>query len=446
MKTKILFPLLVFFLSTMQTFAQTIHGEKLDSLLALLSAKDKAMGSLAVLEDGQLTYNNTIGFVENDPYTMASNNKTKYRIGSISKMFTAVLVFQLIDEGRLQLTTTLDTYYPQIPNAKKITIAHMLSHRSGIHNFTSDSSYSGWMTSPKTKEELVAIIASYKPDFNPDKQTEYSNSNYVLLGYILEDILFKPYNAILQSRICSRIGLNDTYFGNKTDITKNECYSFFHDGGWKKAPETDMSIPHGAGAIVSTSSDLVRFIHALYNGKLISEASLDCMQKTIENNLGMGMMTFPYNDLKLYGHGGAIDGFTSLLVYSPEHKLAVAYTSNGTVFSGNDIVIRTLNNFFDKADKLPEFTVYDLKSEDMDQYTGVYSSSAIPIKITIKKENDKLFGQGTGQPAFPLEPVARDVFTFDRAGIKMTFNPSDHSFILEQGGGKFYFTRDQKTE
>jgi CubicO group peptidase (beta-lactamase class C family) len=136
---------------------------------------------------------------------------------------------------------------------------------------------------------------------------------------------------------------------------------------------------------VSTPSDLVKFISALFAGQLVSDKSLNQM-KTIKDGLGMGMQQFPCENKTLYGHAGAIDGFGSMLCYFPDEKLAVSYCSNGTVYSINDILLRTINIYFNKPEKLPEFTTYNVKSEELDQFTGVYSSPQIPLKLTITKK------------------------------------------------------------
>jgi len=441
MKTKLFIPLLTaLFVNAAVMNAQTFNKAKADSLLSLLSEKNKAMGSLAVSEKGNLVYTRAIGFADVSGKKPSGVN-TKYRIGSISKMFTATLIFQLIEEGKLELSTTLDKFYPSVANAGKVTIGNMLSHRSGIHSFTNDQAYQKWMTSPKTREEMISIISEGKIEFEPDTKTEYSNSNFVLLGYIVEDLRKKSYNEILQKHICAKAGLNDTYYGGKTDISKDESYSYRLMSNWDLQPETDMSIPHGAGAIVSTASDLVRFAGALFTGKLVSEKSLDQM-KNIKDGMGMGMQKFPYENKTVFGHSGGIDGFSSLLCYFPEEKLAVCYISNGTVYSVNDVVLKTINISFNKPDNLPEFTTYLLKPEELERYPGVYSSPQIPVKITLFNNNGKLFGQGTGQSAFPLEATAKDNFKFETAGITIRFDPVKPEFVMEQGGGKFTFTKE----
>jgi len=298
------------------------------------------------------------------------------------------------------------------------------------------------MLQPKTRNEMVDIIAATKPDFEPDARTEYSNSNFLLLGYIVEDLYKKPFNEILQEHICKKAGLTDTYYGGKIDPARNESHSYRFISSWEKQPETDMSIPHGAGAIISTPTDLVKFIYALFNDQLVSKTSLANMLTIKDASLGMGIMQLPYESKKVYGHGGAIDGFNSILCYMPEEKVAFSYISNGTAYAVNDILLRTINNYFGKYDKLPEFKTYEVNPQDLEQYAGVYASTQIPIKVTITARDGKLFGQGSGQPEIPLEGADKDVFKFEPAGIVMIFHPAQNEFILEQGGGKFTFTRE----
>lgn len=348
------------------------------------------------------------------------------------------MIFQLVEDGKLKLTDTLDKFYPDIPNAKKITIANLLSHRSGLHDFTGDADFPTWLAKPKTQSEMLAVIAKGKPDFEPDAKQVYSNPNYVLLGYIVEKASGKSYQAALKEKITARIGLSNTYLGGKTNAADNESFSYDYIGNWNLSSETDMSIPGGAGALVSTPTDLTKFIEALFNLKLVSETSLNQMKTN-----SMGMFPYPLGDKKLYGHTGGIDGFNSMLVYLPEEKLSVAYVSNGTVYPINDIMLGVFRIYQNKPFIIPTFEAIAVKSEDLDKYTGVYSSAEMPLKITVTKENGALFAQATGQSAFPLEATAKDKFKFDPAGVVMEFDTEKSQMILMQGGGKYLFTKDK---
>jgi CubicO group peptidase (beta-lactamase class C family) len=424
------------------SYSQSFNTLKLDSLLKLLEENNKTMGSLAFSKNGNILYTKAIGYSMITPQQkIAATEKTKYRIGSITKMFTATLIFQLIDDGKLDITTTLDKYFPTVPNANTITIGNMLNHHSGIHSFTDDSTYLKWMTEPKTHKEIIRIISASQPEFEPGSKAIYSNVNFILLGYIIEKIINKSYGEVLQEKICSKIGLNDTYYGGKTDVTKNESYSFKYTADWEQQSETDLNIPHGAGAIVSTPSDLIKFIDALFAGQLISETSLNNM-KTITDGIGKGIYRFPY-DQALYGHGGTIDGYNALLCYLPGEKLAVAFCSNGTNYSTNDIILGVLQIYFNRPYSLPVFSTYTVDPEELDKYLGVYSNTQIPLKITIAKNNGKMTGQATGQPAFPLEPAAEHVFKFDMAGIVIKFIPDKNQLLLEQSGRTFIYTKNK---
>ena len=166
------------------------------------------------------------------------------------------------------------------------------------------------------------------------------------------------------------------------------------------------------------------------------------MMKTMTDSYGMGMFQMPFYERKGYGHNGAIDGFGSAVGYFPEDSLAIAYCTNGQVYGMNDILIGVLSIYFNKAYSLPTFTRIEVKSEDLDQYIGLYSSSDLPIKITISKNGSTLQAQATGQSSFPLEANAPGIFSFQPAGIVMEFNPGKNEMTLKQGGGSYVFRKE----
>ena len=169
----------------------------------------------------------------------------------------------------MDLNQSIQKFFPAIAHADQITIKTLLSHRSGIANFTDDKDYRTWDTQPRTEAEMVALIAKGGSDFQPDSKAKYSNSNYVLLSYILEKTYQQSYAALLKSKITKPQGLECTYFGGKINTANNEAFSYSYEGQWKKTTETDMSIPMGAGGIVSSPTDLVKFSDALFYGKTI---------------------------------------------------------------------------------------------------------------------------------------------------------------------------------
>lgn len=433
---------LLLLLPTAAIQAQTLNTAKMDSLFLGLVQHNKAMGSIAISQNGKPVYAKAFGYADVANQLQATP-QTRYRIGSVTKMFTATLVFQLIEKKKLSLATTLDQYYPPIPNAAKITIGDLLSHRSGIHNFTDADDYTSYNTKPKTETEIIDLIVKGGSDFTPNEKSAYSNSNYVLLGYIIEKLYNQPYKEVLAAQILKKAGLTNTYYGAKINTTANEALSYhYSDSSWVLEPETDMSIPGGAGAIVATPSDLTRFIRFLFEGKLVSSGNLELM-KIIKDDYGMGMFQVPFHDKAAYGHTGGIDGFSSLLLHFPKENVSIAYCSNGMNYNMNDILIGALSIYFDKPYTIPDFKPFVLKAEDLDQYTGTYTSTELPLKITLTRDVNTLFAQATGQSAFPLSPSGQDQFRFDQAGIEMIFAPAQKQFTLKQGGKTYLFTKEQ---
>jgi CubicO group peptidase (beta-lactamase class C family) len=214
-----------------------------------------------------------------------------------------------------------------------------------------------------------------------------------------------------------------------------------YQGAWKLESETDMSIPAGAGGIVSTATDLVKFSHALFNGKLLQPASLELM-KTLQDNFGLGLIQIPFYERKALGHTGGIDGFNSVFTYFSDGSISYAMVSNGVNYNTNLISIAVMSAVFNKPYQLPTFTTYVVTAEDLAQYPGSYASKQIPLKITIKQSNGALVAQASGQAPFPLEPVQRHRFRFEQAGVVIEFNPEEKSFVLKQGGGQYTFVKE----
>jgi D-alanyl-D-alanine carboxypeptidase len=455
MKRKIWFRNTVFWIaattlfSTLPASAQSLNPgqSKLDTYLKTLNDSNKIMTAVYVSEYGSPRYEYYSGFASVEDNVPISE-KTRFRIGSISKTFTAVLVMQLVEAEKLSLDTKLDTFYPDVPNAKDITIKQLLSHRSGIFNFTDDLGYMNYMTTPQTQAQMLARIQAYKPLFEPDSRHQYSNSNYVLLGFILEDIYEKSLVDIIAEQITQPLKLDDTYYGNSIEIEENEASSYRFSGSWEKQPETHMSVPHGAGSIVSTAKDTNQFFADLFAGKLISPASLTAMMQ-MEDGYGLGMIVAPFGDQKFHGHFGNIDGFASAAGYNTKDGLTITVLSNAVNYSFNDVLIAVLRRMYDQDIEIPDFTAkpIELGEDVLAAFEGKFSSAQIPIGIRFWVEDGKLMSQGDGQNAFPLVAYSDTEFRFEQAGIRIRFEqPSSKtgkssSFTLYQGGGAFLFNR-----
>ncbi len=412
-------------------FSQQTKFQKIDSLLTFLHANNKFMGSIALRENDKIVFAKAYGYAD-----VATNKKletdTKLKIGSITKTFTATIIMQLIDEKKLTLDTKLSKFYPQISNAEKITIHHLLHHRTGIPDFLNDDPNSGdYIFTENKKEDIISRISAYESAFEPNAKFKYSNSNYNLLGYVIEDVTKKSFSDNLNDRIVKKIGLKNTYFPLKTDLAKNESFSFVFDGKvWEKSPEWTSSFTYSAGAMCSTPSDLTAFMNGLFSGKLVSKEALEQMT-LLEDNYGKGLFNAPFNNIKYYGHNEGIENFRAVVGYDPITNFGYSLIVNGDNFERNKILLGVLSLYFQMPYEFPNVKDFAVSKEVLAKYIGTYSSPTFPMKITITEENGVLFAQATGQSSFPLSAKSETEFAFLAAGIKIVF--AENQLTLKQG-------------
>lgn len=438
---KLLLPMLVV-LSGCLVSAQTNNKfKKLDSLFNTIHSNDLGMGSMSIFSNGDEIYQRSIGYsdVENNN---KANATTRYRIGSITKPFTAVIIMQLLEEEKLEMDMHIDKFFPEIPNSNKITIEHLLRHESGLFNVTDDEDFKTWMVKPQTRKEMLARFIKNGTVFQPGEKAIYSNTNYLLLSYIAEEIENKSYAEVVEERIVDKLDLKNTFYGGKIDPDKNHARSYVKsEDSWVETPETDMTVPMGAGGLVSTPEDLNSFFYNLFEGNLISKSSLKAMTTT-KDGIGMGLMKLPFNNLEVYGHAGGIDGFSSIAVHIPEEKLSAAYTANASDYPMNTLFIGAMKIILGMEYDLPDFELKKtMEPEILDQYNGTYGSAEFPIDVTIFHKKGILYAQGTGQPPLPLDAMGKDTFKADSHMLKLIFFPVEDRMLLEQGGQKADLTR-----
>ena len=441
---KTIFTLLLFWL-TVQTMQAQTDTAKLNQLFAQYDHYQKAMLSTCIMDHGKLVYHQSIGY-SNVAQQHKANEETRYHIGSITKMFTSVIVFQLAEEKKLSLDDKLNQYFPSLPNSSKITIAELLGHRSGLFNFTDDSLYGSYMEKPMSDKQLLALFEKQPSEFEPDSKAAYSNTNYVVLSMIIEKVSGRSYASAVKNRICKKINLKHTEVDTRDLKDTHIARSYtFEDKQWKASTITDPSVPRGAGAILSTPDDLCTFITALFENKLISEASVQAMT-TIQDNYGKGIFEIPFGKRKGFGHTGGIDGFESMLAYFPEDKMAFCITGNGWNYVMNDAAIALLSIYYKIPYTIPSFEKRVLDKQASLSIEGIYNNSSIGMKITIRKEGDAITAQATGQSAFTLDKISELEYKFDAAKIHIEFirdaSQQILSFKLKQNGMDLSFEKE----
>ncbi len=419
---------------------------KLNELLQSYHDNQKVMMGICLSQNGNPVYTRNVGYADVE-HKIESDSNTRYHIGSISKMFTAVLIYQLVEEGKLHMDTCLSQFFPEVTNSQRIHISHLLQHRSGLVNFTNDSSYLHYMELPHTRRQLLDRFAQSPSAFEPDTKAAYSNTNYILLSMIIEKICDSSYDEVLQQRICKPLGLRNTRVATIINTQDHEAQSYdFRSDRWVTSTQTHMSVPLGAGAIESTPQDLCRFIEQLFAGKLIQDSTLQRMI-TIRDHYGSGILQFPYNERKAYGHNGGIDGFQGMLIYLPETSLAMAITGNAWNYPMNSVAIAAMNIYFGLPFIQPSFQKHTIEYTDPHRPEGSYRNDKVDKVMKISKQGETLMAQALGQAAFPLQQKENQTYVFEAANIEIVFQQDKEGnytgFQLKQGQMDVWFEREK---
>ncbi|MBS1606971.1 MAG: beta-lactamase family protein [Bacteroidetes bacterium] len=453
---------LTFLLSliTLNSFTQPIDKARLDSLFDNLTARNLAIGSITITQKGQPVYQRSFGNTQppgnsqppgntlppgnthspdkSQPPIPNPSQATTYRLGSITKLFTAVMIYDLIDKKRLSLDDTLSEFFPDLPDAGRITIADMLGHRSGLANFTAPAtSYDTWKSQPHTHDQLVAFIKSQPQDFRPGAKADYNNSNFLLLGYILEKIHHRSYKDLVNEKIIHKLGLHDTYYGDHPGFEAKECPSYkYFDNKWQEETAVYLDNFGGAGAMISTPQDMCRFITAIFGGKLISRTSLARMTRIEKDGYGWGMFSFGDSLHTGYGHNGKTEGFASSLQYYPENRLAIGYCTNGEVYPKDRILTEVFKICFKEPVAIPTFIPVTLSQDLLQPYTGTYEGDN-GLQLTGTITNGSLVLKVKGQQ-FPLEAMSDHEFRNTRFGFFFEFEKGGEQLVVHDAAVTYW--------
>lgn len=292
--------------------------------------RDKFSGTILIAREGQMIFCKGYGMA-NLELDVACTPKTKFRLGSITKQFTAMAIVILQEQGKLSVADHVKKYMPDAPKAwNEITIHHLLTHTSGIPNCTS---FPGFLKSLPIRVTLAELIATFKDkplEFTPGAKFNYSNSGYIVLGQIIESVSGKSYASFLKEAIFDPLQMNDSGYDNAAQVLKHRASGYTRLLGLVPANALyiDMSIPHAAGALYSTVEDLFKWDRALDSGKLVSKKSYEAMLRPFKDGYGYGWAINRKFGQPRYEHGGGIPGFVTIIERFPTEKLLVVALSN----------------------------------------------------------------------------------------------------------------------
>ncbi|TXD70029.1 serine hydrolase [Aequorivita lipolytica] len=457
------FVAVIAFVATFATsFAQTKTAQ-LDELLNKYTEYGQFNGSVLVADNGKVIYKKGFGMA-NMEWDIPNAPDTKHRLGSITKQFTAMLIMQLVAEGKLDLQATVSKYLPDYSkvNGDKITIHQLLTHTSGTPNYTSFPKFFEEMSRNSfTPTEMVETFADSTLTFKPGAQFAYSNSGYILLGAIIEKVTGKSYETVLQEKIFDPLKMKDSGYDHHNTILKKRATGYEMKGSTpENSPYIDMSTPYAAGSLYSTVEDLYLWDQALYTQKLLPKKYMDMMYEKYIPGFGQyygyGWMigTMPIGNTKdstqIIVHGGGINGFNTLITRMPQEKSTVILLNNTGRAPLEDISIAIDGILHGATYDLPKQSVANLVYKeiiDKDLKAGLafYEKNKASKEYSYSESEMNTMGYTLLQAGKKQEAEA--VFKMNVEAFPKSFNVYDSyaEALMEQGKNELAITNYKKS-
>ncbi|MCE0521369.1 MAG: serine hydrolase [Methylacidiphilales bacterium] len=445
---RLILPALIFSLCTVVSMSQAADTPDVAGLESILAKRLPADGPgevVLVARDGKILFSHGYGFADREK-RIPTTPETRFRIGSVTKQFTAAAILHLAQEGKLSIDDSLAKYFPKYPGGEKITLRHLLTHTSGLHNYTAHPDFLARVTQPIASADLVAWFQDDPPDFPPGEQFGYCNTGYVLLGQIVEKVSGLPLGDYLQKQFFGPLGLHDTGTWHNATPPDHAAkgYSFIEKPLLGKqlqpAVDWDMSWAGGAGELYSTVGDLWHWTEALQGGLILSPEGLRDMvtevtvpkKETLTLRYGMGLGHCDIGNLPAIGHNGGLNGFLSEVMWFPDQKVTVVVLGNamppppGTTPS--EIVPIAARAFLgpEMAAHAPKIDL-TVNPKIYSDYVGRYDYKSGIQEVTA--ENGHIFAQLTGQNKFEIFPSGPDAFFFKVVEASMVFQRDKNGIV-----------------
>jgi len=416
--------------------------KKVDEYIDAHMQMNQFSGSILIAKNEQILVNKGYGFA-NYEFDIKNTPVTKFRIGSLTKGFTAVAILQLEEKGLLTLDDNLQKFIPDYPRGNEITIKNLLTHTSGIPNHTELEDFN--KERRVYEYSIIETIETFKNkalEFNPGEEFNYSNSNYILLGLIIEQVSLMSYEEYVKHNIFEPLNMKNSGFEYPQKVIKNLTQGYcINDNEIEKAKFRNMSNAHASGALYSTTEDLYKWDRALYSEKLISNESKEKMFTEFKDNYGFGWGIVNVFNHKMIAHSGDIDGFTSNISRFINDDISIIILSNFEQTPINRINIDLISIVFDKKYTIPKIIKsIKLSNNILQSFVGEYELQP-GFVFSVSFNDDKLLCQATGQPKLELTPISESEFMVKEANVKISFeknsNQEIEKLILHQGDKQY---------
>ena len=421
------------------SFAQV---DKLDALIDAYAKLYKFNGSALVAKNGVILLNKGYGY-RNATDKVANNEQTIFQLGSVTKQFTSAVILKLQEEKKLSVSDKLSKYFPGYPKGDSITIEQLLTHTSGIYNYTNDGKFmANEVTKSANREMMMALFKDKPLDFSPGTNWSYSNSGYSLLGYIIEAVTKKPYEQAVRKYIFTPLKMTHSGF-DFTHLKSNEKaigYFKLNDKEKVEAPIVDSSVSFSAGAIYSTIGDLYLWHKALQKNSILSREQQEKAYIPVKNRYGYGWSIDSIEGKRRVSHGGGIHGFITTIARVPEDDICIVLLSNASNTTVGEISKSIFAILYGKEYELPkERTEIKLPEEKLKEYVGEYELNK-DLHVVISLKEGALVAIPTGQKTEILYAEKEDLLFVKSQDIQLEFTRNEKKeidgFILHQGGAK----------
>jgi len=412
---------------------------KADEYMQARLKVSKFSGSLLVAQGGQTLFEHGYGLASIE-YDVPNTPKTKFRLASVSKQFTATGIMLLEAEGKLKVDAPLKTYLPDCPKAWcDVTIHQLLSHTSGVPENLRPALFKGLWPQVVDLDHLLDIVKDRPLDFKPGEKWSYSNTGYVLLGMVIEKTSGKPYGDFLKERIFEPLDMKDTGVDNRRLVLKNRAMGYgIYRSQTVPAQYIEMSQVYSAGSLYSTVEDLLKWDTALYSEKILPQKALERMWTPVKDDYGYGWAIVKPAGRKLITHNGGLPGFTTTVMRYPERKVYVTVLCNmeGSAMAqiARDLAAMALGDPYDIPVKREEAMV-DPKT--FDAYVGEFEIKGKGI-LTISKSDGRLYAQRKGQGRIQVIPESETKFFARETEATFAFVKDDkgqaNELIIHQNG------------
>ena len=401
--------------------------KSIDSLLLKCTDNAEFCGSVLVAKNGKLLFSKGYGY-SHEEQKISNDENTIFNIASITKTFTSAVILKLQEQRKLSVTDVVSKYYPDYPNGDKLTIHQLLTHTSGIHNYTEEKEFQSMdQTKALTLEEMIAFFKSKPLDFEPGTAFHYSNSGYTMLGYIIEKVTGLTYGAALETYIFKPLHMEHTSYGPplESKVQPATGYMMYYKNFKRPTYAVHPSVSYATGAIYSTVKDLYKWHQALQTNRFLSDKSLAAAYKKDKGNYGYGWSTDSLYGNQRVSHDGNIAGYKSNINRFPQDDICVIALSNSNNSSVGSIVRNMVNILYHQplSKSFAEQPVMKMTDSSKKEYTGIYKfRKEDSAQVTVYLKDNNLFMTIANQPAFEMQPVYKDLFKSGEARIEFKRN------------------------